>query len=225
MNTLTVFVVIAEKGQHVSGSGVDVKCQVYTENVRGELLCRGSTVPWSIVINQLSGGEGDLAHIVSEVFIGIAKLKFNIGILFGQLEKNTERRTVCREECHRTGVTGVGGRLKAIGVPFRVPVFHAPVVPVVVLVVFHFFGSEIAHIETLGFGNQLSEVYGTESVFVALNILQDLMEAFFRTMMKAQLIGYMVRHDDLPPLLVFSYHEVPHRLVLRKDRSRKSLWA
>ena len=42
MNTLTVFVVIAEKGQHVSGSGTDVKCQIDTENVRGELLCRGS---------------------------------------------------------------------------------------------------------------------------------------------------------------------------------------
>ena len=91
MNPLTVFVVVAEKGYHISRACVQIKIQVQSENIRRKLLCCGRFVLWRVVIDQFTGTDRDLSHIVADIFIGIAQINFNIGVLLGQLEDHRKR--------------------------------------------------------------------------------------------------------------------------------------
>ena len=88
---LAVFVVIAEKGYHISRTCVQIKIQVQSENIRRKLLCCGRSVLRRVVIDQFTGTDRDLSHIVADIFIGIAQINFNIGVLLGQLEDHRKR--------------------------------------------------------------------------------------------------------------------------------------
>ena len=203
---LAVFVVIAEKGYHISRACVQIKIQVQSENIRRKLLCRGRSVLRRVVIDQFTGTDRDLTYIVADILIGIAQINFNIGVLLGQLEDHRKRRAVRCAECHRAGITRKCGRFKTVGIPLRIPVLDTPVVPVVVLVLFHFLNTEVTHEESFRLGDNPSKINRAGFCSFFLQIRKDFVKAFFRTRVEQQLICHMIRHNPHTPFPDFRLH-------------------